>query len=124
MPGKDTVVASTAGDYDNSVAPFGYQVSLLVELLLYMLFLPRGKVRPADKLQLKAAIILPLYGVARSKQDPSGLCRLKSINARVFALFIPNVGKQVSSAQGIVCGWWAGDMGQAVHPVLCWRRQI
>ncbi len=26
--------------------------------------------RPADKLQLKAAIILPLVGLARSKQDP------------------------------------------------------
>ena len=36
----------------------------------YTLFLPRGKVRPADKLQLKAAIILPLVGLARSKQDP------------------------------------------------------
>ncbi len=35
----------------------------------YTLFLPRGKVRPADKLQLKAAIILPLVGLARSKQD-------------------------------------------------------
>ncbi len=30
----------------------------------YTLFLPRGKARPADKLQLKAAIIF------RSKQDP------------------------------------------------------
>ncbi len=36
----------------------------------YTLFLPRGKVRPADNLQLKAAIILPLLGLARSKQDP------------------------------------------------------
>ncbi|EIE25250.1 hypothetical protein COCSUDRAFT_40557 [Coccomyxa subellipsoidea C-169] len=44
VPGKDTVVASTAGDYDNSVAPFGYQVSLLVCILIYTLFLPRGKV--------------------------------------------------------------------------------
>ena len=26
--------------------------------------------RPADKLQLKAAAILPLVGLARSKQDP------------------------------------------------------
>ena len=26
--------------------------------------------RPADKLQLKAATILPLVGLARSKQDP------------------------------------------------------
>ena len=36
----------------------------------YTLFLPRGKVRPADKLQLKAAILIPLVGLARSKQDP------------------------------------------------------
>ncbi len=36
----------------------------------YTPFLSRGKVRPADKLQLKAAIILPLVGLARSKQDP------------------------------------------------------
>ena len=36
----------------------------------YTLSLPRGKVRPADKLQLKAAIILPLVGLARSNQDP------------------------------------------------------
>ncbi len=28
-------------------------------------------VRPADKLQLKAATILPLVGLARSKLDPS-----------------------------------------------------
>ncbi len=35
----------------------------------YTLFLPRGKVRPADKLQLKAATVL-LVGLARSKQDP------------------------------------------------------
>ena len=33
-------------------------------------FLPRGKVRPADKLQFKASIFLPLVGLARSKQDP------------------------------------------------------
>ncbi len=33
--------------------------------------LPRGKVRPADELQtLKIATILPLVGVARSKQEP------------------------------------------------------
>ncbi len=36
----------------------------------WTLFLPRGKVRPADKLQLKAATILPLDGLARSKQAP------------------------------------------------------
>ena len=30
-------------------------------------FLPRGKVRPADKLQIKATTILPLIGLARSK---------------------------------------------------------
>ena len=36
----------------------------------YTLFVPRGKVRPADKLELKAATILPLVGLARSKQDP------------------------------------------------------
>ncbi len=36
----------------------------------YTLFLPRGKVRPADKLQLKAATIVPFVGLARCKQDP------------------------------------------------------
>ena len=36
----------------------------------YMLLLPAGKVRSADKLQLKAAMILLLDGLARSKQDP------------------------------------------------------
>ncbi len=36
----------------------------------YTLFLPKGKVRPADCLQLKAATILPLVRLARSKQDP------------------------------------------------------
>ena len=30
----------------------------------------RGKVRPADKLQVKAAKFLPFVGLARSKQDP------------------------------------------------------
>ncbi len=47
--------------------PTGRKVDIL---LIYTLFLPRGKVRPADKLQPKAATILPLVGVARSKQDP------------------------------------------------------
>ena len=36
----------------------------------YTLFLPKGKVRPADKLQVKAATILPLGGLDRSRQDP------------------------------------------------------
>ena len=45
-------------------------VSLFIVIIYYTLFLPRGKVRPADKLQLKAATILPLVGLARSKQDP------------------------------------------------------
>ncbi len=36
----------------------------------HTLFLPRGKVRPADKLQLKAATILPLVGLARSMHHP------------------------------------------------------
>ncbi len=39
-------------------------------LLLLHAFLPRGKVRPANKLQVKAAIILPRDGLTRSKQDP------------------------------------------------------
>ncbi len=30
-------------------------------------FLPRGKMRPGDKLQIKAATILPLVGLAKSK---------------------------------------------------------
>ncbi len=33
-------------------------------------FLPRGNVRPADKLQFKAATKLPFVGPARSKQYP------------------------------------------------------
>ncbi len=35
-----------------------------------MISLLKGKVHPADKLQLKAAAILPLVGLATSKQDP------------------------------------------------------
>ncbi len=34
-------------------------------------FLPRGKVRPADKLHLKAATVLPPVGLARYKQEPT-----------------------------------------------------
>ncbi len=34
-------------------------------------FPARGKTRPADKLQVKTARILPLVGLARSKQDPT-----------------------------------------------------
>lgn len=30
VPGKDTVVASTAGEYNNLIAPFGHQVPSLV----------------------------------------------------------------------------------------------
>ncbi len=42
----------------------------LLIIIIISHFLPRGKVRPADELQLKAATILPLVGLARSKQDP------------------------------------------------------
>ena len=34
------------------------------------LYLPKGKVRPADRLQIKAASIPPFAGLAKSKQDP------------------------------------------------------
>jgi hypothetical protein len=43
---------------------------LLLLLLLHAIPAKRGKVRPADKLQVKAAKFLPLVGLARSKQDP------------------------------------------------------
>ena len=36
----------------------------------YTLFLPTGKVRSADKLQLITPTFLPLVGLNRSKQDP------------------------------------------------------
>ena len=41
-------------------------------LLLFLHAIPakRGKGRPADKLQVKAAKFLPLVGLARSKHDP------------------------------------------------------
>ncbi len=61
----------------------------------YTLFLSRGKVRPdpADKLQLKAATIIPLVGLARSNQPwarcsvfvpppplpPAGACTLYTV---------------------------------------------
>ncbi len=48
--------------------------ALISFFFYYTLFLPRGKVRPPDKVQLKAAIIVPLDGFARSEQDPS-ICR-------------------------------------------------
>ena len=39
-------------------------------LLLHNFPAKRGKVRPADKLQVNAAKFLPLVRLARSKQDP------------------------------------------------------
>ena len=42
----------------------------LLLLLLHADSAKRGKVSPADKLQVKAANFLPLVGLARSKQDP------------------------------------------------------
>ena len=45
-------------------------LSLLLLLLLNAIPAKRGKVRPADKLQVKAAKFLPLVELARSKQDP------------------------------------------------------
>ena len=45
------------------------QYGLSIVYYYHMLFLPKGKVRPADKLQLRAAKILPLVGLARSKQN-------------------------------------------------------
>jgi hypothetical protein len=42
----------------------------LSSLLSHAIPAKRGKVHPADKLQEKAAKLLPLVGIARSKQDP------------------------------------------------------
>ena len=43
---------------------------LLSIIILRALNAKIGKVRPADKLQVKAAEFLPLVGLAGSKQDP------------------------------------------------------
>jgi hypothetical protein len=40
------------------------------ELSLHSFPAKEGKLRPADKLQVKAATFLPFVGLARSKQDP------------------------------------------------------
>ncbi len=65
----------------------------------YYTFLPRGKVRPADKLQLKAAIILPLVGLTiwqvkiyivggrRPPKPPQG--RLRRHSHKVFNYYKP-----------------------------------
>ena len=45
-------------------------IIILLVLLLHDLPAKRGEVRPADKLQVKAAKFLPLVGLTRSKQDP------------------------------------------------------
>jgi hypothetical protein len=44
----------------------------IIIIIIILLAIPakRGKVRPADKLQVKAAKCLPLVGLARSKHDP------------------------------------------------------
>ena len=39
-------------------------------LIIHAIPAKRGKLRPADKLQVKAAKFLPLVGLARSRQDP------------------------------------------------------
>ncbi len=50
--------------------------------------MPRGKVRLGDKLQFKAATILPLVGLARSKQDPMnrGRQRINAGSPRVHSM--------------------------------------
>ena len=47
-----------------------YRNVVLFFILLHAFPARRGKMRPADKLQVKAAKFLPLVGLARSKQDP------------------------------------------------------
>ena len=47
------------------------QVFKLVLDSYYMMFLAKRKGASADKLQVTVAGILPLVGLARSKQDPS-----------------------------------------------------
>jgi hypothetical protein len=44
-------------------------ISVLLLLLLHAIPAKRGKVRPADKLQVEAAKILRLVGLARYEQD-------------------------------------------------------
>ncbi len=60
---------SDCGALGNGIVHMTLHLQTLL-LHYYTLFLPTGKVRSADKLQLKAATILPLVGLARSKQDP------------------------------------------------------
>jgi hypothetical protein len=47
-----------------------YIATFLLLVLLHAIPAKRGKVRPADKLQVKAVKLLPLVGLARSKEDP------------------------------------------------------
>ncbi len=69
--------------------------------------------RPADKLQLKAAIILPLVGLARSKQDP--------INGGHGAqyLYCPlPAGAKLSAMQLRICVTGAVRCAAAQKPVI------
>ncbi|EIE19978.1 thiamine pyrophosphate protein domain protein TPP-binding protein [Coccomyxa subellipsoidea C-169] len=44
-------------------------IQVMIIIVNFTLFLPRDKVRPADKLPVKVPTVLPLVGLARSKQD-------------------------------------------------------
>ena len=78
MPKGSWLMAITSGDLRMfSVCRVMFlqppqQASAILILLLLIHAIPaqRGKVRPADKLQVEAAKCLPLVGLARSKQDP------------------------------------------------------
>ena len=68
--------------------------------------------RPADKLQLKAATILPLVGLARSKQDP--------INRGRGAQYLYRPPPRGPGPAGDIIGMKAYDMDGvkcALHPV-------
>ena len=95
----------------------GAEVSLVPLLILllfyYTLFLPRGKVRPADKLQVKAATILPLDGLARSKQDPIILW------ARCSVLYCPpSAGANILSAYRAPKIWTQQHMMAVQHSFI------
>ncbi len=57
VPGKDTVVASTAGEYDNAIAPFGHQVPRLVFTCLHYMQSSNAQISCAFPCQAYAIIL-------------------------------------------------------------------
>ena len=72
----------------------------------------------ADKLQLKAARILPLFGLAKSKPDP--VHRKPPVSQLLYDLHSPRVQTAFTRPLGKACQ----ELAVLLHHPFCWVRHV